>query len=241
MSFSTPDISPARGPSMAKRLKPLERAPADGLLIHEIFASIQGESTYAGLPCTFVRTTGCNLRCTYCDTPHAFTQGEPRSLESIEAEVRKLGVPLVEVTGGEPLLQPNSAVLMQRLCDAGFKVLVETSGSVCVAHLDPRVVKILDLKTPSSGELHSNILANLDKLQPHDEVKFVLGHRADYDWAKSIVAEYRLTERCTVLMGPVFEQLVPRHLAEWILEDKLQVRMQLQLHKFIWDPDARGV
>ena len=226
---------------MAKRLKPLERAPADGLLIHEIFASIQGESTYAGLPCTFVRTTGCNLRCTYCDTPHAFTQGEPRSLDSIVAEVQRLGVGLVEITGGEPLLQANCAPLMRRLCDAGFKVLVETSGSVYVGHLDCRVVKILDLKTPSSGELQANVMANLEVLQAQDEVKFVLGSRADYDWAKQVIQAHALTERCTVLMGPVFEALTPRHLAEWILQDKLPVRMQLQLHKFIWDPNARGV
>ena len=224
-----------------KRLRPLARVPADGLLIHEIFASIQGESTYAGLPCTFVRTTACNLRCTYCDTRHAFVEGQPMTLGGIMAEVERLGLPLVEITGGEPLLQANAAPLMTQLCDAGYTVLLETSGSLDTRGVDVRVRKILDLKAPSSGEVEANFYDNLAALLPHDEIKFVLGDAVDYAWARQIMQTYRLAERCTVLMGPVFGKLEPSDLAAWLVADRLPVRMQLQLHKIIWDPQRRGV
>ena len=226
---------------LQKRLKPLERAPADGLLIHEIFASIQGESSYVGQPCTFVRTTACNLRCTYCDTRHAFVKGEPWSLSAIEAEVARLKNPLVEITGGEPLLQPRALELMTRLCDQGFVVLLETSGSLDISAVDPRVARIVDIKTPSSGEEGANLYANLYLLRPTDEVKFVIGSREDYVWARTLVQDKGLLARCTVLFGTVFEAITQRDLAEWIIADRLQVRMQLQMHKYIWDPDATGV
>lgn len=230
-----------QAPEHAKRLKPLRDAPADGLMVTEIFGSIQGESTHAGLPCTFIRTTACNLRCTYCDTRYAFGHGKPMSLDAIMGEVERFGLPVVEVTGGEPLLQANSLVLMTRLCDAGYTVLLETSGSLDITPVDPRVHRIVDLKTPSSGEVAANLYSNVQALRPHDEIKFVLGDRADYDWAKEQIAQHRLTERCTVLMGPVFEALRPVDLADWIVADRLRVRMQIQMHKVIWHPDARGV
>ncbi len=226
---------------LQKRLKPLERAPADGLLIHEIFASIQGESSYVGQPCTFVRTTACNLRCTYCDTRHAFVKGEPWSLAAIEAEVARLKNPLVEITGGEPLLQPRALELMIRLCDQGFVVLLETSGSLDISGVDPRVARIVDIKTPSSGEEGANLYANLDLLRPTDEIKFVIGSREDYVWARTLVQSKNLLTRCTVLFGTVFEAITQRDLAEWIIADRLQVRMQLQMHKYIWDPETTGV
>ena len=226
---------------LQKRLKPLERAPADGLLIHEIFASIQGESSYVGQPCTFVRTTACNLRCTYCDTRHAFVKGEPWSLAAIEDEVARLKNPLVEITGGEPLLQPNALELMTRLCDKGHQVLLETSGSLDISAVDARVVRILDVKTPSSGEEGANLYSNLDILRATDEVKFVIGSREDYVWSRSLVQSRALLKRCTVLFGTVFETISQRDLAEWIIADQLQVRMQLQMHKYIWDPEATGV
>ncbi len=226
---------------LAKRLAPLERMPPDGLLIHEIYASIQGESSYAGRPCTFVRTTACNLRCRYCDTTHAFFEGTPMSLGDVVASVEKHGLPLVEVTGGEPLLQPRVLPLMSTLCDRGYSVLLETSGALDVRPVDPRVVKIVDLKSPWSGEEPSNRYANVEALGPRDEVKLVLADRADYEWAVARIRELRLAERCTVLVSPVFGRLAPRDLAEWVVADRLPVRMQIQMHKVIWDPKARGV
>lgn len=224
-----------------KRLGVLDRAPIEGLLIHEVFASIQGESTHAGRPCTFIRTTGCNLRCTYCDTRHAFVQGQPWSLDAILTEVARLGLPVVEVTGGEPLLQCHTRELLRRLCDAGYVTLCETSGSIRIDNVDPRVHKILDIKTPSSGEVEANLIENMAHLSPRDEAKFVVGDETDYLWAREFMATYRLHEKCQVLFGVVWESVALEKLARWIVRDKLQARMQVQMHKYIWDPQARGV
>lgn len=214
---------------------------ADTLVINEIFYSIQGESSYAGLPCVFVRLTACNLRCTWCDTTYSFHEGRPMSVGDVIVKVLEFNCPLVEITGGEPLLQPNVLPLMSRLCDLGKRVLLETSGSVDIAPVDPRVVKIMDLKCPSSGETHRNRYQNLRHLDKKDELKFVIANRADYDWAKQQLATYDLTGIGTILFSPVWDKLPLKQLAEWILADKLPVRMQTQWHKYIWGPDARGV
>lgn len=212
---------------------------ADTLIINEIFYSIQGESTYAGLPCVFVRLTACNLRCRWCDTTYAFTEGSSMSLDEIVAKVESYHCPLVEVTGGEPLLQPAVLPLMTRLCDDGKTVLLETSGALDVASVDPRVIKVMDLKCPSSGECDRNRFENIPYLAPHDEVKFVIADRADYDWAKNILNRYRLPS--AVLFSAAWDKLPARTLAEWILEDGLPVRLQMQWHKHIWGSGARGV
>lgn len=224
-----------------KRLRPLAGLAPELVLIHEIYASVQGESTHVGRPCTFVRTTACNLRCRYCDTRHAFANGRPLRLSEIEDEVARHGLPLVEVTGGEPLLQPLVPELMRRLCDGGYEVLLETSGSLDIAPVDPRVVRIVDFKAPSSGEVAANRYENIALLRPHDEVKLVVGDRTDYEWARELIVHRELASRCTVLVGPVFGALAPRDLAAWIVADRLPARMQLQMHKVIWDPAARGV
>jgi 7-carboxy-7-deazaguanine synthase len=226
---------------LARRLEPLEGAPPGALVLHEVYASIQGESSYAGLPCTFIRTTACHLRCGYCDTPHAFTQGRPWTADAVMQEVARLGPRLVEVTGGEPLLQKPVLTLMTRLADAGYTVLLETSGSLDIAPVDPRVVRIVDFKTPSSGEQQHNLWSNVDQLRSTDEVKLVIGDRADYEWARDLVRRHALHERCTVLFGSVWATVPDKELVAWILEDRLPVRMQLQLHKHIWDAKARGV
>lgn len=194
-----------------------------------------------GLPCVFVRLTECDLRCTYCDTEYAFYEGEERTVESIIEQVSAYGCNLVEITGGEPLLQPEVYDLMTRLCDLGFSVMLETSGHILVDKVDKRVKKIIDMKTPSSGMLKKNDYRNLEIALPTDEIKFVIGSRLDYDWAKRVIEEYRLTEKLTVLMSVVFGELSPQSLAEWILADKLKVRFQLQMHKYIWSPETRGV
>ncbi len=227
--------------TLDKRLRPLAGAAPDSLVLHEIYASVQGESTYAGLPCVFVRTTACNLRCRWCDTPHAFQEGRAYTLPEVLAEVEKHGLRLVELTGGEPLLQPMSLVLMRELCDRGYTVLLETSGSIDVRPVDPRVVKIVDLKAPGSGEEARNLYDNLGWLTPRDEVKVVLADRADYEWAKAQLERFSLAERGPILLSTVFGKLDPRDLARWIVEDRLPVRLQLQQHKYIWDPKARGV
>ncbi len=214
---------------------------AETLVINEIFYSIQGESSYAGLPCAFVRLTACNLRCTWCDTPYSFHEGQPMTLGDVIVKVLEYNCPLVEITGGEPLLQPNVFPLMTRLCDLGKHVLLETSGSVDVSRVDPRVVKIMDLKCPGSGEAAKNLYENLRHLDKKDEVKFVIADRADYDWAKQMLAERSVAGICTVLFAPVWEKLPLKTLADWILADKLPVRMQTQWHKYIWGADARGV
>lgn len=211
------------------------------LRVTEIFHSIQGESTYAGQRCVFIRLTGCPLRCTWCDTDYSFYGGTSHTIDEILAKVQEYGCQLVEVTGGEPLAQPEALPLIARLCDAGYTVLIETSGALDVRPVDRRARLILDVKCPGSGMTDRMHWPNLDCLTAKDEAKFVLATRADYEWARAIVAQYRLAERCTVLFSPVFGSLDLRHLAEWILADRLSVRFQLQMHKYIWAPDMRGV
>lgn len=218
------------------------RAPR--LKIHEIFHSIQGESTHAGRPCVFVRLTGCQMRCVWCDTEYAFYAGDWMEVEAIVARVRELGGPLVEVTGGEPLLQPSVQPLMTALCDAGFEVLLETGGGLDIGGVDPRVGRIVDVKCPASGEATSNRWQNLALLRPGDELKFVLADEPDYLWAKGVLAEHRLAERgLPIHFAPVVgaRGLDPAALAGWILRDRLPVRLNLQLHKIVWGSDARGV
>ncbi|MBK7777081.1 MAG: radical SAM protein [Sandaracinaceae bacterium] len=215
---------------------------SDTLLIHEIYASIQGESTWAGLPCTFVRTSACNLRCRWCDTPQAFSGGERMSMEDVLAAALATGTPLVELTGGEPLLQKGVLPLMAALADAARTVLIETSGERDISAVDPRVHRIMDLKAPGSGEHERNRWANIPLLTKRDEVKFVLADRADYEWARGVIREHDLSARvASVLMSCVFNELAPRDLVAWVLEDALPVRVQLQMHKYIWAPDATGV
>jgi 7-carboxy-7-deazaguanine synthase len=228
-------------PSLPLRLQPLQAKPPGQLLIHEIYRSVQGESTFAGLPCVFVRLTVCNARCTWCDTPHAFTQGRPLPLEEVVRQVQELRCPLVEITGGEPLLQDEVFPLMTRLADLGLKVLLETSGAHDVGRVDRRVHIIMDLKCPDSGEQPGNRWENLALLKPADEIKFVLASRADFDWAAETIRAHELDRRFGVLLSPVFGAVEPVQLAEWLLASGLQVRMHLQLHKYIWDPSARGV
>lgn len=248
---------------------------SDTLVVNEIYLSLQGESTFAGLPCVFVRLTGCNLRCSYCDTAYAFTEGKKMALANVRTDVARLAepfsdhasrithhaarLPLVELTGGEPLLQPNALPLMQQLCDDGFTVLVETSGALDISPVDFRVRRIMDLKGPSSGEVARNRRANLPHLKATDEIKFVIGTVQDYEWAKEKIAEHQLAALCPLLMSWVhplrpeqqdqsLKQIPPnqtlisrRDLAERILADALPVRFQAQLHKLIWPPEQRGV
>ena len=243
---------------------------SDTLVVNEIYLSLQGESTFAGLPCVFVRLTACNLRCSYCDTAYAFTEGRKESLSEVINRVCELAapfadqrgtarLPLVELTGGEPLLQSNSLPLMKHLCDDGFTVLIETSGAHDISKIDPRVRVIMDLKCPSSGEVARNRWANISHLKAIDEVKFVIGTVEDYEWTKQILAEHRLAERCVILISwvaPLSEaqrdkslKKVPGEqtpisrleLAERVIGDKLPVRFQVQMHKVIWAPEARGV
>jgi len=224
-----------------QRLRPLQGKPAGTLLNHEIYRSLQGESTFAGLPCDFVRLTACHLRCGYCDTPHAFIEGEILSLDDVVERALSLGDRLVEVTGGEPLLQPEVLPLLSRLADAGRTVLLETSGSLDITPVDPRVHIILDLKTPGSGEVEANLWSNLERLKPSDEVKFVICDRADFDWSVAQVRAQHLSDRCPVLFGVAFGLVNPTDLAAWILETHLPIRLQIQQHKILWDPAARGV
>jgi 7-carboxy-7-deazaguanine synthase len=210
------------------------------LRITEIFFSIQGESTHAGRPCVFVRLTGCNLRCTWCDSEYTFTGGERMELEAIVERVKSYGCNLVEVTGGEPLAQRGSFDLIRRLCDDGFEVLIETSGSIDTTEVDERAKLILDVKCPGSGEADRNLWSNLDRLRGHDEIKFVIVDRNDYEWAKRVVEERQLG-RWTVLFSPVWGTTNLKSLAEWILSDRLPVRLQTQLHKHIWGADVHGV
>ena len=209
--------------------------------INEIYFSIQGESTKAGLPCVFVRLTYCNLRCKYCDTEYAFYEGKELSIEEIISGIRKFDCKLVEITGGEPLVQSNAINLMQRLCDEGFEVLLETGGSLSIKEIDPRVKIIMDLKCPSSGMMKKNYYKNIDFIKPSDEIKFVIGTREDYEWTKEVIQKYNLMKKCIILFSVVFGELEPVRLVEWILEDKLDVRFQLQMHKIIWEPTTKGV
>lgn len=212
------------------------------LTVNEIYCSIQGESTWMGLPCVFVRLTFCDLRCNYCDTAYAFYEGRKWTLPEIIEQVVAYRCPIVEITGGEPLLQKNVLPLMAQLCDRGLTVLIETSGAHDISGIDPRVHRIVDLKTPGSGECHRNNYENIAKLTKRDELKFVIGSREDYLWSKEQLEKFRLTEKCgTVLFSPIFGRIEPRQIVEWILEDKLRVRFQLQLHKFIWAPETKGV
>jgi 7-carboxy-7-deazaguanine synthase len=211
------------------------------LVINEIFHSIQGESSHTGRPCVFVRLTYCNIRCSYCDTEYAFYEGKQMQIDEIVDSVRSFHCQLVEITGGEPLFQPNIHELMNRLCDEGFEVLLETGGSIDIGNIDPRVKRIVDIKTPSSNMMKTNKWDNILHLKAGDEVKFVIGNRHDYEWAKQKISEYRIDNRCIVLMSAVFNELEPVRLIEWILADKLNVRFQLQAHKYIWSPETRGV
>lgn len=208
----------------------------------EIFTSIQGESTYTGLPCTFVRLTGCNLRCAYCDTQYAFEGGIEMPLDDIISHIKLVGLSLVEITGGEPLLQGEGTLaLIRMLLDEGFEVLVETNGSLCIKDVDRRAVLILDVKTPGSCMSSEMDFSNFYYLKPSDEVKFVICDRIDYDWARDIVAKFRLRDMAKVLFSPAIGMLPPRQLARWIVEDRLEVRLNVQIHKYIFGPDERGV
>ena len=214
----------------------------DTLVVHEIYKSVQGESTFAGLPCTFVRLTGCNLRCKWCDTPQAFYGGTRMSRADVLAQALELGAPMVELTGGEPLLQPGTIPLMGELCDAGVTVLLETSGEADVSRVDARVHKIMDLKAPGSGESHRNRWENLTHLSRRDEIKFVLADRQDYEWMRSVIRERELAPRVGALLAScVFGSLAPKDLVAWVLEDALPVRVQLQMHKIIWGAETQGV
>ena len=204
------------------------------LKIHEIFYSLQGESSRVGLPTVFVRLTGCPMRCVYCDTAYAFSGGSNMEIDDILAKVAEFGTPYVTVTGGEPLAQKDCHVLLKALCDQGYSVSLETGGARDIGPVDPRVSVILDIKTPDSGELKNNLWGNLAHLKKADEVKFVLCSRADYEWAKDFLAKEQLATKCSVLFSPVYSQLAPADLADWVLADKLPVRMQLQLHKILW-------
>ncbi|MBI4263887.1 MAG: radical SAM protein [Acidobacteria bacterium] len=212
------------------------------LTVNEIFHSIQGESTYAGRRCVFVRLTACDLRCSWCDTEYAFYEGRKQSLDEVLAEVDRYGCPLVEVTGGEPLLQEEVYPLMQALLDRGRTVLLETGGHRSTARVPAGVVTILDVKCPASGEARRNDWSNLDRLRGQDEVKFVVSNRADYEYARDVMARYELASRAAAVhLSPVHGVLEPRTLSEWVLADRLPARVQLQLHKYIWEPGARGV
>jgi 7-carboxy-7-deazaguanine synthase len=225
----------------ASRLALLQNRPAGQLLIHEIYKSVQGESTFAGLPCIFVRLAVCDLRCRWCDTPHAFNQGDWLPRAGVLERVRELDCPLVEITGGEPLLQEEVFPLMTELADAGHTVLLETSGTHDTSRVDRRVHIIMDLKCPDSGESAHNRWQNLDILKPTDQIKFVIASRTDFDWSAEAIRTHRLDRRFTVLLSPAFGLVTPADLARWLIESGLEVRMQLQLHKYVWDPKARGV
>ncbi len=207
----------------------------------EVYASVQGESTWVGVPCVFVRLAGCNLRCTWCDSTFTFKGGQHRSIDEVLEEVAAFGIPLVEVTGGEPLVHRQAIPLMARLLERGHTVLLETSGSRDISAVPEAVHIILDLKPPDSGEEAANLWSNIPLLKSKDEVKFVIASRRDYEWSREKVREHGLDRRCTVLFSPVFGQVAPLDLANWILEDRLPVRFQLQLHKVLWPPDQRGV
>lgn len=209
--------------------------------VTEIFTSIQGESTFSGLPCTFIRMTGCNLRCKYCDTPYALEGGEELDLDQIMDRVREAGISLVELTGGEPLLQEECYLLINLLLEEGYTVLLETNGSLTLEKLDSRVMKIVDIKCPGSGMSEKMDFSNVNYLTGKDEVKFVISDKGDFDWAKGIIDTYGLIEKCKVLISPVLSRLEAKEVAGWILEERLPVRLQLQLHKVIWPDLDRGI
>ena len=209
--------------------------------VTEIYKSIQGESTHMGLPCVFVRLTGCNLRCVWCDTTHAFYDGKKFSVGQILDRVKSYGINLVEITGGEPLLQKEVFPLMESLLKSKFQVMLETSGSLSIKNVPVEVIKIIDLKCPESGEEKQNLWDNLNYLAPTDEIKFVIADRADYEWSKAVLQNYKLDKKVQILFSPVFERLKLKDLTEWILKDNLSVRIHTQLHKYIWDQKTIGV
>ena len=224
------------------QLEPNRKPGANSLRVNEIYISLQGESSHQGFLCTFVRLTGCHLRCSYCDSEHSFYQGDRMTIDAVVAEVLALGAPRVELTGGEPLLQPAVYPLMEALLAKGLTVMLETSGSIDVRLVPPLVHKIVDLKTPSSGESDRNDLRVLESMNSNDELKFVLGSREDYEWAKGMIAKHHLNGRpYGMLFSTVFGKLSAQQLAEWIIADRLKVRFQLQQHKYVWPPDARRV
>lgn len=230
-SAPTPETSPAPASDRARRLR-----------VTEVFYSVQGESSHAGKRSVFVRLTGCHLRCSWCDTEYSFHGGQWLSFDDLIAQITSYGCKLVEITGGEPLLQKNVLAFMRELLERGYTVMLETSGALDIAPVDPRVIKIVDVKCPGSGESHRNFLPNLEKLAPHDEVKFVIAHREDYDFTRQIIQQYQLDAREVLpLVSAVHGQLSLKTLTEWVLEDRLDVRFQVQLHKYIWGPDVMGV
>ena len=211
------------------------------MVINEIYISIQGESTHIGIPMVFVRLTYCNLRCSWCDTAYAFNEGTEMSLEEIIDKIESLGLKIVEITGGEPLVQKDTPLLIGKLLDLNYTILVETSGSLDINMIPEGAIRIMDIKCPSSGELDKNDWDNISRLKPADEVKFVIENREDFDWAKNIVSKYNLSKITEVLFSPVFDKLPSKDLVKWILKDRLPVRFQPQLHKYIWGPDKRNV
>jgi 7-carboxy-7-deazaguanine synthase len=221
----------------------MQTIPAERRLrVSEVYASVQGESTHVGKPCVFVRLTGCNLRCVWCDSTFTFTGGTHRSVDDVVAEARGFGIPMIEITGGEPLVQKAAIPLMAELVAAGHEVLLETSGSRSIADVPPEVKVILDFKPPDSGEDRANLWSNVGLLKAKDEVKFVIASRRDYEWSRDVVREHALDQKAgAILFSPVWGAIDPKDLVAWILEDRLPVRFQLQLHKVVWPPDQRGV
>ena len=211
------------------------------LKINEIYYSVQGESTHAGRPCIFIRLTYCNLRCSYCDTEYAFYDGKNMEITDIMSEIKQWDCNLVEVTGGEPLFQEECIDLLNELVNSNYEVMLETGGSLSISNVPKKVIKIVDFKCPSSKMVKKNLWSIVDDLQPHDEVKFVIGNRGDFDWAKDRITEYSLDKICTLLFSPTFGEIDPQQIVEWILAENLPVRMQLQMHKMIWSPEEKGV
>ena len=211
------------------------------LKINEIYYSVQGESTHAGRPCIFIRLTYCNLRCSYCDTEYAFYDGKDMEITDIMSEIKRWDCNLVEVTGGEPLFQDECIDLLNELVNSNYEVMLETGGSLSISDVPKKVVKIVDFKCPSSGMVKKNLWFIVDDLQAHDEVKFVIGNREDFDWAKDRITEYSMDKICTLLFSPTFGEINPQQIVEWILAENLPVRMQLQMHKMIWSPEEKGV
>ena len=229
-------------PDPLREVDPVAALPAsERVKVNEIFYSIQGESTFAGRPCVLVRLTGCQMRCTWCDTEYSFHEGRWMRVDEVIEEVLAYGCPLAEVTGGEPLLQPGAHTLMSGLCDRGLSVLLETGGGLDISGVDPRVRRIVDLKCPGSGEAANNHWPNVNELRSTDEVKFVLADRGDYEWARRAIREHRIDRRCAVHLSPVWGALEPAELAAWVLEDRLPARVSLQLHKALWGAEQRGV
>lgn len=238
----SPVVSPPRMLAARPHIEPRRVASADSVVVKEIYLSLQGESSHQGLLCTFVRLTGCHLRCSYCDSEFAFRGGQRLEVDEVVRRVLAEGAPMVELTGGEPLLQPGAYPLMEKLLAAGQTVLLETSGAIDVRLVPDAVHAIVDMKTPSSGESDRNDYRNFESMDARDELKFVIGSRDDYEWCVALMREHRLRERpFSLLFSTVFDRLHPRQLAEWIVADRLPVRFQLQQHKYVWAPDARGV